>query len=372
MNGHPRHPGLTELAEFRAGVTDAADGERLAAHLAECPDCAAVGDRLDQIPALLASVPAPAMPEDVAARILAALAVASPVEAEDGSAPVEAGNRSSTSAEAGNRSSSAGARQGSSPAWAGHRPSRGRSFLGRSSPGRSSPGRSSPGRSSQDSSSPGHSSPGHFPLGRSSQDHSSQDRPSLGRSPRERAPGRGRLRSPATVSLGGLAAAAACVGLAFLGLRLSGPDHPAASVSPTGGPGGGTMHARPNVPASEAPSLHPGGIGPAAGRPPFTVTVASTNFLPSTLRDQVLALLPGASASSLRTPSGPLPSPTVVGCVTRILGPATPLVVERAKYESRPAYVIAESSHAWVVASGCTASDPEILASVSLPRVPGG
>lgn len=74
MNGHPRHPGTVELAEFRAGVTDGAHGDRIGAHLAECPDCASVSERLDEIPAVLAAIPLPAMPGNVETRIVEALA----------------------------------------------------------------------------------------------------------------------------------------------------------------------------------------------------------------------------------------------------------------------------------------------------------
>lgn len=73
MNGHPRHPGTDELAEFRAGVTDQARGEQLTAHLAECPDCASGNERLEQIPLILASIPSPALPGDVETRIIGAL-----------------------------------------------------------------------------------------------------------------------------------------------------------------------------------------------------------------------------------------------------------------------------------------------------------
>jgi hypothetical protein len=272
MNGHPRHPGLTELAEFRAGVSDTANGERLAAHLAECLDCASLSDRLDRIPALLASVPPPAMPAGVEASILRAL-----------------------HAEASSRSSS-------SPA-------------------------SPPALSSADL------------------------------SPTARARRRGRRRSPLAASLGGLTAAAACAGLAFAGLWLSGPGHPTPSAS------GGSVHANPNLPANAGPGTHRGAASPMIGQSSFTVIVATTNFLPSTLRAQIARQLPATGARS----GGSRPSQSLVGCVTRLLGPATPVLVERAEYESRPAYVIAESSRAWVVSSGCTADDPRVLATVTLP-----
>jgi hypothetical protein len=280
MNGHPRHPGITELAEFRAGVSDTANGERLAAHLAECPDCASLGERLDRIPALLASVPPPAMPADVEARILSAL-----------------------HAEAVPRSPVAASSSPASPT-------------------------------------------------------------ALSAAARTRR--RAWRRSPVAASLGGLTAAAACVGLAFAGLWLSGPAHPAPPAS-GGTASGGTVHAKPNVPASGGPSAHHGDVNPMIGQSTFTVIAAATNFLPSTLRAQIMRQLPATGARS----GGSLPSQSLVGCVTRLLGPATPMLVERAEYESRPAYVIAESSRAWVVPYSCTAADPRVLATVTLPPASG-
>jgi hypothetical protein len=73
MNRHTSHPGTEELAEFGAGAADGARGDWVAAHLADCPQCASVSARLVEVSALLAAVPAPAMPEEVSQRILAAL-----------------------------------------------------------------------------------------------------------------------------------------------------------------------------------------------------------------------------------------------------------------------------------------------------------
>ncbi|MBO0804921.1 MAG: hypothetical protein J2P25_17835 [Nocardiopsaceae bacterium] len=74
MTGDPRHPGIDELSEFRAGVTDEALGERVAAHLADCPGCTVLSERLAHVPAVLAAAPAPAIPGDVEARITSAIA----------------------------------------------------------------------------------------------------------------------------------------------------------------------------------------------------------------------------------------------------------------------------------------------------------
>jgi hypothetical protein len=62
------------LAEFRAGLITGRRGGRIGAHLVACDRCAALDDELAGVSALLATVPAPAMPDSVAQRLDAALA----------------------------------------------------------------------------------------------------------------------------------------------------------------------------------------------------------------------------------------------------------------------------------------------------------
>ena len=62
------------LAEFRAGLITGRRGAKIAEHLAGCDRCTAVDDQLAGVSVLLASVPAPAMPDSVAQRLDAALA----------------------------------------------------------------------------------------------------------------------------------------------------------------------------------------------------------------------------------------------------------------------------------------------------------
>ncbi len=62
------------LAEFRAGLITGRRGARIGAHLVACDRCAAVDDELAGVSALLATVPAPAMPDSVAQRLDASLA----------------------------------------------------------------------------------------------------------------------------------------------------------------------------------------------------------------------------------------------------------------------------------------------------------
>lgn len=62
------------LAEFRTGLITGRRGARISAHLAGCDHCTAVDDQLARVSGLLASVPAPAMPENVAQRLDTVLA----------------------------------------------------------------------------------------------------------------------------------------------------------------------------------------------------------------------------------------------------------------------------------------------------------
>jgi hypothetical protein len=62
------------LAEFRAGLITGRRGARIAAHLAGCARCASLDDQLAGVSALLASVPAPALPDSVAQRLDTVLA----------------------------------------------------------------------------------------------------------------------------------------------------------------------------------------------------------------------------------------------------------------------------------------------------------
>jgi len=80
------------LAEFRAGLITGRRGARIAAHLAGCERCTSLDDQLARVSALLASVPAPPLPDHVAQRldtVLAAEVVAA--EAAQSNNPERAG-----------------------------------------------------------------------------------------------------------------------------------------------------------------------------------------------------------------------------------------------------------------------------------------
>lgn len=173
-------------------------------------------------------------------------------------------------------------------------------------------------------------------------------------------------RSPVTMTLGALGAVAACLLLAFAGLRLTGTGQPSPASPPTASGGG---HAKPGVPALTGPGMHSDNLSP--GRP-FSVLVSAADFQRATLREQILHQFPAAVSAG---PSGrPVagggawisPSRALVECVARITGHASPAFVEAAMYQSRPVYVIAVPARAWVVARDCTPADPAVLTSVEL------
>jgi hypothetical protein len=68
------HPDSDVLAEFHAGLITGRSGARISAHLAACERCATVCDELAGISALLAAVPAPAIPDAVVRRLEGVLA----------------------------------------------------------------------------------------------------------------------------------------------------------------------------------------------------------------------------------------------------------------------------------------------------------
>jgi len=74
VSGQMTHLDTDVLAEFRAGLITGRRGARITAHLAGCDRCTALDDQLAGVSVLLASVPAPAMPDSVARRLDTVLA----------------------------------------------------------------------------------------------------------------------------------------------------------------------------------------------------------------------------------------------------------------------------------------------------------
>ncbi len=74
MRGQMTHLDTDVLAEFRAGLITGRRGARITAHLGGCERCTALDEQLAGVRSLLASVPAPTMPDSVAQRLDTVLA----------------------------------------------------------------------------------------------------------------------------------------------------------------------------------------------------------------------------------------------------------------------------------------------------------
>jgi hypothetical protein len=82
-----RHVGAEALARYREGDLGGRRSSRIRAHLARCARCAALDEELAGVSAILASVPGPAMPEQVTTRITAALMAARQAQPNAGLEP---------------------------------------------------------------------------------------------------------------------------------------------------------------------------------------------------------------------------------------------------------------------------------------------
>jgi hypothetical protein len=119
------------------------------------------------------------------------------------------------------------------------------------------------------------------------------------------------------------------------------------------------------------------------------VQQTGTHYAAATLSAQVHGVLaalhgrvtssgavPSATPSAAGTPSfqnqldEALPSSTLIGCVEHLTGHVHPILVDKATYQGKPAYVIALATQAWVVGTGCTASHPELITTVTFPAAP--
>jgi hypothetical protein len=163
-------------------------------------------------------------------------------------------------------------------------------------------------------------------------------------------------------------AAAACLvlfggvyGIAHLS---SGSSSSSAASSAAGSAAAGSESSP--LAGAQAPGTHaalePADSGQAAA---FAVTASGTKYQSATLAQQVRAQLarPARTAAPADEAAS---SARLSGCVLHLTGQMRPSLVDRATYEGKPAYVIAVTNWAWVVGTGCTASNPELIASVGL------
>jgi hypothetical protein len=188
----------------------------------------------------------------------------------------------------------------------------------------------------------------------------SRRRPGGGRS----GPGNRWLR-PAVLA----SAAAACLvlfggvyGIAHLS---SGSSSSSAASSAAGSAAAGSESSP--LAGAQAPGTHtrlePADSAPAAA---FAVTASGTNYQSATLARQVRAQLARPAKTAALPAAEAAASAQLSACVLHLTGQMRPSLVDRATYQGKPAYVIAVTNWAWVVGTGCTASNPELIASVGL------
>ena len=305
-----RHPDADELARYQAGDIGGLRGRQLAAHTADCDRCASVSDDLAAVSTVLASVPAPPMPDTVESRIMAALAA------------------------------EAATRQAASPAAAG--------VTG-------SPA-DSPAASEERSRG--------LRLVHSDKSHSRGFRPAMAVLSAAAClvlVGFGYLLSRTGSSSSSSPTSAAAP--AVLPVSGSAIGHAAASSAAAG------SAAQPSS-GTSASALRPLEGQQAM---PFPVTKSGTNYTQATLAAQVRGELnrrskpSGTGRQSAGSSGGLPPSQPLIGCVENVTGNVQPKLVDQATYEGKAAYVIAVSDYAWVVGPDCTASNPDVIASAALP-----
>jgi hypothetical protein len=303
------HPDATALAEYRAGLTGGRRARRLAAHVASCASCASVNDQLAAVTTVLASAPDLAMPDAVESRIMAALATEAALVSE-----------ASIATEAPHDTQAA------------------------------------------------HGTPAKRdtalrPVG--GDGGGSRRRPDGGRS----GPGNRWLRPSVLVSAAaaGLVLIGGAYGIAHL---TSAPASSTAASSAAGSAAGSAAAGSDSSPfagAAAPPGTHtrlePASSGSAAA---FAVTVSGTSYQPATLAEQVRAEVARAAGTAAPATAKAAPSAQLAGCVLHLTGQVRPSLVDRATYQGKPAYVIAVANWAWVVGPGCTAGNPQLIASAGL------
>ncbi len=81
-----RHVSAEVLALLREGEVRARKAGRITAHLSACPECAGIDSDLAAVPAMLAAVPLPPMPDTIAERLQVAIASEATARAATGAA----------------------------------------------------------------------------------------------------------------------------------------------------------------------------------------------------------------------------------------------------------------------------------------------
>ncbi|MGW8487105.1 anti-sigma factor family protein [Streptomyces sp. NPDC055886] len=118
-----QHPEVSEISDLTEGLLSPSRAAEVRQHLAECDLCAEVQDSLEEIRGLLGTMPAPEpMPEDIAARIDAALAAEARPAGPTEDKPVVVSRETTTEEDATTSRTASGSTSGSGSAMAPDRP----------------------------------------------------------------------------------------------------------------------------------------------------------------------------------------------------------------------------------------------------------
>lgn len=199
-------------------------------------------------------------------------------------------------------------------------------------------------------------------------------------------PRRPKVRRRRRFTVRAVSSAAVCLVIAGFGYLLtqaggsSSSSSAASAASAEAAPAAGTTTAHASVvpsafraageplPAAAEPSAR----ASASAATPFSVTSRGDVYQKSSLISEVREQLQAGSNASFGSSSGnAAPTAVLIGCVLHITDNTVPKLVDEASYAGQPVYVIATSSRAWVVGRGCTATDSELITSVSLAGLRG-
>jgi hypothetical protein len=322
------HLSADELASYRAGAVSRRRAARISSHLARCERCAGLDAQLADVSAVLASVPSPAMPDQLVQRVQATLAAESARRTELGRYAYAA-----EMAEAEDPAARPAAGTGVRPA----------------------------------------------PAERAGQAGGRGRRPRFGE-----------WSSPLLVR--GLAAAGAVVVLVAGGLFLANARKPASVGTATGSAGGPNVRARPTpgfmgTAANSGISYRYKGTSV-----PVSAVTSNVNYTAADLASGVRKVAAGAPAFSTATPrspgalgtnGGPEVSPTrqygpfkvgqLDGCLTKVAAGRRILVTDFARYRGQPAAIVvlrpvSSTFDVIVVGPACTATNADVLHRLSVPE----
>jgi hypothetical protein len=303
------HPDADTLAACREGLLRSRRSARIRAHLARCSRCASLDRELAAVTTQLASVPAPRIPDELAARLDSVLAAESAARAR-GESPAREGIPAT-----------AGAADGAAN--------------GRSGPA----GRARP-------------------------------RPDRPRSTRPVRPWRVTALRAASVTAVLLVIAGGGYGVSRL---LQGGNSAASSSASGGSQRAPGTTPGAEVPGqggnSAAGPSRAGLMIPSGG---VSLVHSGTDYQPGQLAAQAEAVLARRPATSGGQSTSAVPS-TLAGCVRLVAGIARPVLADEASYRGQSATIIiraparARAGYVWVVVPSCSAADRRVISTAVLP-----